>query len=224
MVKKNVSLMDFNSNPNIGIYMFVNDKFCLLGQKVNDKKKKEIESVLNVPVYNLTIIGTELIGLFVAGNNEIIAIPEVFEKEFDELNKICKKHDVELIQINEVKNTFGNNVLFGDEEILINASYSKEFISQLETKTKLPIVKISSKDFETVGSTVVYLNSKYFFSQEYEENDVKEILNKIAGLGTVNQGSSYISSGVVGNSFGIIIGSQSSTIEIQNLVENLNYI
>ena len=216
--------MEFNGNPNIGIYMFANDKLCLVGQKITEKKQKEIEQVLNVPVYQISILGTELVGIFIAGNNNFILIPQIFEKEKKELEKICKKHNVKLIEITDIQNTFGNNICFGNKNILVNGNYSKEFIQKLKKETQLKTTTIKSKIFESVGSTAIYLNDKYFLSQEYEEKDVKNILEEIAGTGTINQGSNYISSGIIGNSFGVIIGSYSSTIEIQNIVESLDYI
>lgn len=223
-MSKNISLMDFNGNPNIGIYMYVNDKFCLLGQKVNEEKKKEIEKTLQVPVYEINIIGTELIGIFLAGNNEFLLCPEVFEREKEILKEICEKHKVKLINIPEIKNTFGNNICFGEEEILINGNYEKEFIDKIKKETKLKIIEIKSKTYEAIGSTAIFLNGKYFFSQDYEKIEIKNIFDKIAGIGTINSGSSYISSGIVGNSLGVILGSHSTTIEIQNIVETLEYL
>jgi len=224
MTQKNVSLMDFNGNSNIGIYMFANDKFCLLGPKVSESKKEEIEKTLGVPVYNITILNTDIVGIFISGNNDFLIMPEVFPKEFAEIEKICKKHNVKLVQISEVKNTFGNNICVGDEEILINQNFSKLFKDSLLEETDFKIIEIKSQKFDAIGSTAIYLNGKYFFSQDYKENEVEAIVDKISAVGTINQGSNYISSGVVGNSVGVIIGVQSSTIEIQNIVESLDYI
>lgn len=223
-MSKNISLMDFNGNPNIGIYMYVNDKFCLIGQQVNEEKKKEIEKTFKVPVYNITIINSELIGIFLAGNNEFLLCPEVFKEEEILIKEICEKHNVKLINIHEIKNTFGNNICFGEEEILINGNYEKEFVDKIKKETKLKIIEIKSKTYEAIGSTAIFLNGKYFFSQDYEKIEIKKIMDKIAGIGTINSGLSYISSGIVGNSNGVIIGSQSTTIEIQNIVETLEYL
>jgi len=224
MTQKNVSLMDFNGNSNIGIYMFANDKFCLLGPKISESKQKEIEKTLGVPVYNVNILNTDLLGVFVAGNNDFLVIPEVFSKEFTQIKEVCDKHSVKLIQIPEIKNTFGNNICVGDEEILINYDLSKSCKNRLLEDTDCDIFEIKAKKFEAIGSTAIYLNGKYFFSQEYNENEVKNIVDKISAVGTINQGSNYISSGVVGNKTGVIIGVQSSTVEIQNIVESLDYI
>ncbi len=224
--EKRISMMDFEGNPNIGIYMFANNKFCLIGPEISEKKQKEIEKTLGVPVYNLTVLGTELIGIFVNGNDEYLFIPQMYDYELKEFDKIAKRHNIKIITLSDIQNTYGNNICIGDEEMLINPNYSKRFENEIKTQTnnKFKIIRIKNTNFNSIGSTCIFLNNHYFLSQEYQENEVKEILDKIAGLGTVNSGSNYMSSGVVGNKYGIILGSMCSTIEIQNIVENLDYL
>lgn len=224
MTQKNVNLMDFDGNPNIGIYMFVNDKFCLVGHPINDTKKKEIEKNFNVPVYNTTVLGTELIGLFIAGNNELLIVPSMYDYEKKVLEEICKNHDVKLITVKDLQNTYGSNICVGKDKVLINFEYPEEFEAEIKKHTKYKIIRIDNEKFKSIGATCRYINNKYFFSQEYEEAQVKPILKEIGGVGTINQGNYYIASGVVGNSSGIIIGSMSSTIEIQNIVESLDFL
>ena len=109
MVKGKVSLMEFESNPNIGLYMFVNDKFCLLGVNVDDAKKKEIENILNVPVHIVTVLGTELVGVFIAGNNEFLLLPDMSENELEKIRKIGEDAKMKVIVLNDKLNTIGNN-------------------------------------------------------------------------------------------------------------------
>ena len=224
MTKKKVVLMEFESNPNIGLYMFANDKFAIIGQEVKSDKLKEIEKVLNVPVYRATVLGTELIGVFVSGNDEYLLLPQMYDYEMKIFEKICKEHSVKLVSLTDIQNTYGNNICFGKEEVLINANYSTKFKKDLEKETKLKPIQIKIVDYENVGALAIYKNGKYFLSNEIGEKDAKEFVKKVAGIGTINSGSNYIASGVVANSNGIIIGSMSTSVEIQNIVESLEYI
>ena len=217
-------MMEFEGNPNIGIYMFANDKFCLLGREVLEEKRKEIEKTLGVPVYKTTILGTELLGVFVCGNNEFLVVPEIYEYESDELIKICKKHDVELVELHNKQNTYGNNICFGKGKLLVNPEFESKFKKDLSKKVGFDIVEIDNSQYKAIGSVTKFLNGKYFLSQELEEKQVKPILKDVAGVGTVNSGSNIISSGVVGNKNGLILGSMCSTIEIQAIVESLDYL
>ena len=224
MVKGKVSLMEFESNPNIGLYMFVNDKFCLLGVNVDSAKKKEIENILNVPVHIVTVLGTELVGVFVAGNNDFLLLPDMSENELEKIRKIGEDAKMKVIVLNDKLNTIGNNICVGDKIILVNNDYTASLINVLKEETGYEIVKFKNPEFKAAGALIIHSNGKYFVSQEVNESEVKPILDKIASVGTVNKGGCFVASGVVGNSNGLILGSACSTVEIQNIVEAFDFV
>jgi translation initiation factor 6 len=221
---EHVALMDFEGNPNIGLFMFVNDSFALLGKTVPKEKKEEIEKILQVPVYQISVLQTDLVGVFLSGNNSMIISPELPEYEQKELESICLKHNVTFISISHNLNTFGNSLCVGEKHILCSKEYGKQFKKELEEKTSLLVVPVVKEAYNSIGGLSVHANKKYFLSQELEEKDVKDIVAEVGGVGTINGGSEFVSSGVVANSNGILIGSMSTTIEIQAVLEALNFI
>ena len=224
MPKKNISLLEFESNPNIGFYMFANDKFALLGKEVDEKVKEEMENILTVPLHSLKILNSELLGMFIAGNNDYLITPPLEKEEKETLSKICKKYETKIIEIDDNLNALGNNLILGDSYILANSNYSKELLDNLAKQTKLKIIKLKHENYENPGSIATFANSKFFLSQEIEESQVKPILKQVGGVGTVNSGNNFVSSGIVANKFGILIGSASTTVEIQNIVESLDFL
>jgi len=224
MTQKKVVLMEFEGNPNVGLYMFVNDKFAIIGKEVNNTKRKEIENVLQVPVYIATVLSTDLIGIFIAGNDEFLVLPDLYDYELKVFEEIAKKHDVKLLVMDNKLNTLGNNLCFGNKTILINHVYPKEFKAELKDSTGYNIVELKNPNFENAGAIATFKNGKYFLSQEITEDEAKEVANEVGGVGTINAGSNFVASGVVGNSNGILIGSASTSVEIQNVVEALDYI
>lgn len=224
MTKKKVSLLEFENNPNIGLYMFANDKFCIIGEKLEKAKQEQIEDILQVPVYVVSTLSTSLVGVFVTGNNDYLFIPEIQNHEKEEFEKIAKKHDMKLITLTNRLNTLGNNICVGADTLIVNDEYSEKFIESIQKETKYKIIKLEHDKYKAAGAMCKYLNGKYFVSQELNEQDVYEIIKQVAGVGTVNSGSNFIASGMIGNKNGILIGSLSSTIEIQNIVESLEYI
>ena len=224
MAKKKVVLMEFEGNPNIGLYMFVNDRFCILGRDVSEEKRKEIERVFDVPVYKTTILGTELIGVFAAGNNDLLIVPELYEYEKIKLEEICKKHEVQLLVIKNWQNTYGNNICVGNDEILVNSEYSAGFVKELKTKSKLEVYTVNNFEYKNVGAVIKSVGDKFYVSQALSEKDVKSVVKKVVSAGTVNSGSNFVSSGIVANKNGLILGSMSSNVEIQDVVESLDYL
>ena len=63
---------NFNGNPNVGLFGFATDEYCLLGKEIKKYVAKEIEKVLKVPVHQITLAGTSLIGAFAVGNSKIL--------------------------------------------------------------------------------------------------------------------------------------------------------
>lgn len=224
MVKKEVILMEFENNPNIGTFMFVNDKFCLLGKKVDTAKKKEIELVLKVPVYEVRVFNSDFIGVYVSGNNDFLFVPKIENNERKVLEEIGDKHGVKVVMIDDKINALGNCICCGDDVLIVNGGFAIKNVNLLKKMTGYDIVKLRHRDYHLGGSFCVFINGKFFVSQELDEKEIGKIMNKIGGSGTVNRGSPYISSGVVGNKFGLILGSSCSTIEIQNIVEGLDMI
>ena len=224
MEEKKVNLMEFDSNPNIGLYMFACDKFAIIGIDANKEKMKAIEDVLQVPVYKTTVLSTELVGIFVAGNEEFLVVPDMYDYEMDEFKKICEKHDVKLLVKDYKLNTLGNNLCFGNNKILINHQYPKNCGLEVANETGYQVIELKVPEYENAGAIATFKNGKYFMSQEVSEEQVKDIVNEIGGIGTINAGSNFISSGIIGNSNGVLIGSMSTTVEIQNVVEGLDYL
>src|SRR3989344_5065821 len=84
-----VLITDINGNPNVGLYGFANDHFCLLGEEVPEATAKQMGQVLGVPVHRISLCGTSLIGVFCAGNNHGVVIPDiVFADERKHLEKL----------------------------------------------------------------------------------------------------------------------------------------
>src|SRR3989338_10042705 len=95
MKREHVLIASFNSNPNVGLYGYANDKYCLIGREVPEKLHKKIEEVLNVKTLVMTIAGTSLLGVFLSGNNKMLLVPSIaFPQELELLDKHKIKYKV----------------------------------------------------------------------------------------------------------------------------------
>lgn len=212
----NTEILSFNGLNTIGLYGFVTDKFALFGMEVQDKYVDELKRIFEVPVHKITIAGTSLIGVFLSGNENKLLVPDIaFDQELLQLEKLGI--DFEVI---ETKYTcLGNNILIGKKGGLINPLFTEAQAKKISDLIKVPLTRYKIGEIEAIGSLAVINKDKGLISNEITEKEYKEI-KKILGVdltpGTVNMGSEYIKSGILVNSFGLIIGKGSGGPELAN--------
>ena len=216
---------DYQGNPNIGLFIFCNDKVCIVGRGFNKKQVEDIEKVMGVPVYQMSMVGTELIGLFITGNNKTIIAPAImYSTEKKILKEICEKNNLRLEIINTKLTALGNNILCNDSGCIINHEFEEDSKIQIrdvfgnEHGTVL-FGTISCLDI--VGSLAASTNKGALVSPEIEDKEL-EILEKLLKCkvvkGNIN-GTPYVRSGLVANSNGVIVSEYSLGDEALNIKE-----
>lgn len=219
---------NINGNPNVGLYGFTTNKYCLLGEEVSDSVKEKISNILNVPCYKLNIAGTSLLGVFLAGNDDILLIPNiVFPWEIEKIEKIAKEHNFKYEIIESELTALGNNIVCNENGCLINPEYSENVKNQIEKIMNIPIKQGQIANLPTVGSLVA-LNNKgcaiHRDGEDFEIDFVNSTLNVEAETATVNMGNPFIKSGIIVNNNGFMVGDFSGGPEITYLDEIFGFI
>lgn len=213
----------FNTNPNIGLYMFCNNSFCLVGHEVPDKELPMIEEALKVPVHKISIAGTSLVGVFITGNNDFIMVPDIIrDDEIEELERLKIPFKI----ISTKLTALGNNIFFNEKGCLVNPEYSEGDIKQLEMITKLPVKVISIADSETPGAVLVANSTHAIIHNDATEEEIANISSflgvKISNA-TINFGVPYLKSGFVCNDNGFVVSEKSGGPEIAYIDEFMGY-
>ncbi len=215
---------NYNGNPNIGLFCFANDKYCLVPRGFPPKLKKDFEEVLKVPVHEVNAAGTSLLGVFFVGNDECLLVPEImFKSELHELDELKIKYKV----IKTELTALGNNLLINNHMCIANPDYDETVLKEIEKDLKIPVKKGKISELNIVGSLAVGNKKGYLVSNEiedFEKKFLKDNLKVNITMGTINFGSPYVSSGIVCNSHGFIVGEFSGGPEIQNADEALGFI
>ncbi len=215
---------DFNGNPNVGLYVFASDKYCLIGKEVSDKHIKQIETALKVPVHKITIAGTSLLGVFLAGNSDCLLIPEiVFEEEIKAIENLGIKYKI----INTNLTALGNNILCNDKGALVNPEFKDKDIKQIKEALDVNVKQGTIAGLDTTGSLAVINDKGCLVHNEIKESEIK-IIEKLLEIkiskSTINLGNPYIGSGLAANTKGFIVGKLSGGPELVNIEENLGFL
>lgn len=218
-------ITSFNGISNIGLYAFANDKFILLGREVPEEHEKELKDVFKVPVHRITIAGTSMIGVFVAGNNEKILVPEIiFDEEKEELDSLGIPYETFETRLT----CLGNNIVIG-KTILANPEFTDAQAKKIGEAFNLPVAKQKIGGVNAVGSmvTINYDKQKALITNEVEEDELEYLEKKLgvqATPGSVNMGSPHVRSGIICNKNGFAIGKNSGGPEITNADEALGFL
>lgn len=216
--------LNLEGNPNIGLYGIATDKFCIVGKGVSKKNVTKIEETLGVPVYQIKLYGTDLIGIFAVGNSNGLLVPDIiFKSELEEL----KKSPIKFSTIKTEKTALCNNILCNDKIAFVSKDYSKEELDKIKEALGVKIIQTDIAGTKVPGSCGVLTNKGAILNQNMSESEIKKVEKELGyeiGLGTVNMGNNFISSGLIANSNGFVAGSQTSGHELVRIDESLRFI
>lgn len=215
---------NFNGNPNVGLYGYATDKFCLLGKDVPQKEAKKIGEVLKVPVHQINICGTSMLGVFIAGNSETLLLPAIcFDEELKELDKLKIKYTL----IETKLTALGNNILCNDHGCLVNPEFSADVKKRIRQALNVKVVPFSVAGVETVGACGVIANGKCLLHRDSDEMEILKIEEELevrVETGTVNMANPYVKSGILCNNNGLIVGDASGGPEVAHIDESLGFL
>jgi len=209
-------------NPNIGLFIFANDKICIASKNFREDQLEEIEKTLQVPLYTLPIAGTDLLGLFLAGNNKGIIAPSLmFDYEKEKLKEICAKHKINLAFLNTELTALGNNLVCNDNGCMGNHEFEKNIKEQIEGVIEVKVRNGKIADLEIVGSLSLTTNKGCLISEDALDEEIEELetlLKCKVVRGTINS-TPHIRSGLVANSNGFVLSESSLGEEVLHITE-----
>lgn len=193
----------FDRDPNIGLYGFATDKYCLLGLEPRKKTMGKLKETLGVPIKIATVAQSELAGIFAASNSNGILLTKIVEKY--EVAKLKKLLDVNFAIIKSKETAIGNLVLASDRGCLIShvlKKFKKQIADCLGVETDTGTVA----DLEIVGSAAIASNRGclcHAAASEAELKMIEGLLKVKTDIGTVSFGSPFIKAGLLVNGKGV---------------------
>lgn len=211
---------NYYGNPNIGIYIYANDKIALVPKDTEDKLIKLIKSVLNIStVVRISIADTNIINVFVVGNNKGILLPHIVKEH--ELSIIRQVFEKNVAVVKTRFTALGNVCLVNDRAALIYSQAYEELKNIIKEFLEVENVeKGVINDIPTVGSAAYVNNIGGLIHPDATEKDLEYLSNLFkvrVDIGTVNFGIGFIKSGLVGNSSGLLVGERTTGPEIMRI-------
>lgn len=219
-----LQLMNFNDNPNLGVYCRTNEDICFIRKGLSKKIKNKISTTLEVDLIELSIADASIIGSLLSFNSNGVIVTDFVDSD---TIKTLKDHSFEVCVINDKLNAVGNDILVNDHAALVHPDLNEESIQDIKEVLKVPIYNGTIGSLKTVGMAAVVTNIGFLChpkASDEEIRNIEKIFNKNVMIGTVNHGSPIIGSGIVANSKGAIIGDRTTGIELGRIEEALGFL
>ncbi|RLG91775.1 MAG: translation initiation factor IF-6 [Candidatus Hecatellales archaeon] len=202
-------------SPNIGIFSLATDKFAIVPIGLTQRKIERIKNVLKVKVLSLDLAESKLAGVLAAANSNGIVLPHYVSDE--DVNFLKKSLDINVGRVESRKTAFGNLILANDYGALVSPILTKREVAMIKDILDVEVLTGKLAGFPYVGSVAAASNKGILAHpniSEEEKEFVSNLLKAPVSIGTVNSGVYFVSSGVVINSYGALVGSLTTGPEL----------
>ena len=209
--------INFNGDPNIGLYGFATDNYFVLGVKIK-KIEKKINDILKSKGIYTTVSNTELAGIFMAGNSNGIIAPKIIKES--EV-KSLKKLGINIKVLRSKETAIGNLILCNDNGALISEKL-KKYRKSISDVLGCDVETTEVAGLDIIGSVSVASNRGCLLHPEATSEEIKrveDVLKVKCDVGTVSFGSPFVKSGIIVNSNGILISESSTGPELGRMGE-----
>ena len=217
-------LLDFNENPNIGVYCRTNENSTFLQNNLLKSIKKKIKTTLQAELVELTIADSTIIGSLLTMNSHGAVITWTAN---DHTIDAITKQGLELTIIDDVLNAAGNDILDNDYGAMVHPKMKDKTIKALKKTFDVPVERGTIAEQGIVGMAAVVTNQGCLCHPKITDDEKKhleKLLSVESMIGTVNHGDPMIGTGLVANTKGAIIGRNTTGIEMGRIEEALGYL
>lgn len=210
----------YAGNPNVAVFATASERLALTAIGTDAEFVGILEKVLDVPVIQMPVAGSIVVGSLVAMNSNGIVVTGLADD--DELSILPEGFEV--LRIDGQYNASGNNILTNDNGAIISPGYSEEEAKWISDALGVEVVRSSIAGVNTVGSVCRATNKGCLCHVDASDEEV-ELINSVlkveAVRTTVNHGVRAVGAGVIANSKGAIIGDETTPIELGRIEEGL---
>jgi len=217
-----LQLLDFNENPNLGVFCRANDDIAFIRKGLSKNVKNKIISALDIDLIEISIADATIVGSLLTFNSKGAIVCDFIDE--DSL-KIITNQGLDVCIISDKINAVGNDILVNDTGALVHPDFNDKTIDNIQKTLGVPVSRGTIGTLNTVGMAAVVTNKGLLChpkATDDEKRNLEKVFNVSVMIGTVNHGSPVIGSGLVANSKGAIIGNLTTGIEMGRIEEALN--
>lgn len=220
-----IQSIDLLGNSSIGIFSFATNSYGLFPYLFDDSLSSEIKDILNVPIIHTTLNNSNLLGLFSAGNTNHLLLPGLISEVELEAVKTHLPDKVSVHILDTVNTALGNVIVATEKHALVSPEFNPKEAKQIADMLDVEVISKHILGTSIVGS-MIFLTDNGLLAHPLIDDDELDWLEDYFSLPvdvvTVNRGTPYPKPGIVGNRFGLLVGSDTTGPELMRIFEVLS--
>jgi len=208
-------LFNLYRSPNVGVFLKVSEDYLIAPIGIPNTKIQKMESYLKVQAFKASIGGSRLLGPLIAMNSKGIIVSALADD--DEINLIKKETKLPIERLPSNYTAVGNLISVNNKGAIVSPLLNKEALKIISNVLDVPIYQKEICGYHQVGSLIVATDVGGIIHPEASDEEiefVKEALKVDIEPATVNRGVPFVSSGLVANTKGALVGSITSGPEL----------
>lgn len=205
----------------LGLYVKATNKYFLYHSLIPQHRINILKEALKVEAIPVDLTNSLIMSPFIACNSFGIIIPELIDSNVIEyLTRVSNDVGIHLSKIGFKYNSFGNLILANDRGAIISPILPTYLRKIIADTLDVEVVASTIGRFSYVGSLGIS-NNKGALISPYIKSDEKELIEDILKVkvytGTINNGVEFISSGIIVNDYGLVVGPSTTGSELMLL-------
>jgi translation initiation factor 6 len=200
-------LFDVFGNASIGVYALVNDRIAIIPPQVPESKRQKVEEWLKVKVVATTVGKSLVTGALACSNSNGLILSSIAQE--DEIEAIKSASDLNVTVMDTKRTAYGNMVLANDKGAVADPRLEQGTVNKIADTLGVEVVTGEIAGLPYVGSLAAATNKGVLahpLLKDGERKVLEDVLKVPVDVGTVNCGIPYVSTGLLGNSRGAMVG------------------
>lgn len=209
MIRK-LSLFESNF---VGLYLRTWDDVAIVPNNLEEDQATIIQETLGVNLIKSSMDPSGMYGVFSVMNSRGLILSGIYgEKKTD--------YDIgnrEVLYLKDHINAVGNDIIANDHAAMVHEDYGKRSAEKISDVLGVETVRGRIGGFNTVGSVSVVTSKGMMVNPETSDDEIeilKDLFKVPVKLGTSNFGSPMVGSGIVANKNGVLVGEDTTSIEL----------
>ncbi|MHA1654793.1 MAG: translation initiation factor IF-6 [Candidatus Thorarchaeota archaeon] len=216
---------DFEGDSNVGAFAIATDRFVFVSPNMSEKSLAVIKKTFNLPLVMSTVATLDAVGIMSSANSNGIIVPYTTTDE--ELAQLRKRSEVPVDWIDSKMTALGNIVLANDNGAICHSEFDSAARQKISDVLDVEVVPGTVARLPIVGSNTIATNVGavvHPLATEEEMEMIAELLKVDVEAGTVNRGSPYTRLGVIANTDAMIVGSETTGVELAHISQVLGLV